>query len=123
MHIASHLVVSFFPSDLYEDARVQSLSEVALGLAHELAREQNVGGGAVAGHILLRGGSAGNDGSGRVLDLLKQRGQRKETRGGMSECRRRDLPSSNALCCAVCLSAVIRTISSSSTLPSLVTLI
>lgn len=80
VHIASHLIVSFFPSDLDEDARVQSLGEVALGLAHELAREQNVGGGAVAGHILLRGSSAGNDGSGRVLDLLKQRAKRKATR-------------------------------------------
>jgi hypothetical protein len=52
-----------------DDTGVDSLTDVALSLAHKLANEKDVGGGTVADDIVLGGGSAANHGGGRVLDL------------------------------------------------------
>ena len=48
---------------------MQTLAEVALGLFHELPREEHVRGGPVARDVVLRGGCARDDGGRRVLNL------------------------------------------------------
>ncbi len=52
-----------------DDSRVDSLTEVAFGLAHELSDEKHIGCGAVTDDVILGSGSSANHGSGRVLDL------------------------------------------------------
>ena len=54
---------------VHDDARVQPLCDVALGLTQQLASEQHVAGRAVARLILLCCGRARDDSGGRMLDL------------------------------------------------------
>jgi hypothetical protein len=112
-------------TDLNEDARVESLREVSLGLTEELAGEKDVGCGAITGDVLLCSGGTGDDGGGRVLNLLRIWKERVtysawdvsvHSDGGI-ERRQRARMHSNAA------SVPTLTISSRSTLPSLVILI
>ena len=52
-----------------DDSRVDSLTEVAFGLAHELSDEKHIGCGAITHDVILGSGSSADHGSGRVLDL------------------------------------------------------
>jgi hypothetical protein len=57
-------------TNLDQDTRVQTLGQVALALLEQLASEQHVGSGAVAGDFVLRGGGTCDQSGGRVLNLL-----------------------------------------------------
>lgn len=52
-----------------DDPGMDLLLDESLGLLHEFADEQNVGGGAVACDVVLCGGGAGDHAGGGVLDL------------------------------------------------------
>jgi len=52
-----------------DDTGVDTLAEVALGLAHELTDEEHIGRGAIADDVILGGGGAADHSGSGVLDL------------------------------------------------------
>jgi hypothetical protein len=60
---------------LANEPRVQPVGEVALGLLHEVADDEDVGGGPIARHVVLRRRDPRDQARGRVLDhhLVQQR--------------------------------------------------
>lgn len=62
----------FFFSELKtidDDSGMDTLSEVALSLAHELSNKEDISGGTISDDFVLSGRSAANHSSSRVLDL------------------------------------------------------
>ena len=54
-----------------DDSWVDSLTDVSLGLAHELTDEEDIGGGTISSDIILGGSGATNHGGSWMLDLLQ----------------------------------------------------
>ncbi len=52
-----------------DDSGMDTLSEVALSLAHELSDKEDISGGTISDDFVLSGRSAANHSSSRVLDL------------------------------------------------------